>query len=581
MSLSSVEKVIYLGESYQFDLSLTTLGDAQTDGLTATWSIADPEIATVDANGLVKAVEVGSTILTAKLSNGQYATAQVTVEKPQSMLFTNGEDVYLKPNSLSDTVRISLNLYDLNESAGLKAYSLDENVALVDTITPINSEDPYVLIRPKDEGDTKVYIENGDLKTYCTVHVGPVVTIGWDVNMQTYANSMSVYAQDEPFELVVYSQVLPDDEKNYWQREDLYEWTVEQNSPDNPAAEISDFDQSEKGKLKWTVTPKALGTTKFYVKSRGQEVSLILKVVDKEKVVVNSISILNNDTIVAFSDGTENISKTVTSKSNSLLAFIAKTNPQNAAATWPVEWSSSNPDVAYYDADVQAVRTLKDGTADITVKSGSEESGNVKSATCHVIVETQIESIAIKSDSRQKIMIGDSEQLSVSVTPSGVQPTVTWKSSDESIATVDANGIVKGLSIGKVKITAEAGGIVSSPREIEVVEPISDYDYNGAYYLYDFAGGQLSIQAQRDGDDNSSDLRATISVGSLNNGVYTVGDNMNEVTFTYKDITARITSGTISVTGDKTKEFEINLEVKLDGKTVRLSGKLESGNYAG
>lgn len=575
VTLSSSDKTINLGESYQFSLSLSAVGGAKTEGLTCSWIIKDPTIASVDQNGLVKALEVGTTILSAKLSNGDIATSQITVEKPKSILFTAGEDVYMQPQSLPDTIWLSLNTALLNKDLGLKVVSQDNDIVEVDTITPMDAENSYMVLKSKNEGETKVYISNGDLKTYCTVHVGPVVKLGWDLNKETYSNSMRVFSEDEPFEIVIYSEVLPDNEKNYWKDKTLYEWRVEQSNAENPASEFSDIDISTKGQVKFTVTPKVLGTTKFYLKSKGQEVSLVLKVVDKSKVAVKSISILNGEDVIAFSDGEggdEDISKTVESPSNSLLAFIAKTNPQNAAATWPVEWSSSDSLVAVYDASVQGVRTLKDGETFITVTSRD------KSATCKVVVKTTVTSIDINTDSRQVIMVGDEEQLSVRCMPEGAVPSITWKSSDENVAVVDENGLVRGLKEGKVNITAESGSVVSSPREITVVAPLDDYDYTDAAYIYTYSAKHLELQAERESDDEKSVLSASFNVESLENAVYNVGQEISDVTFTFKDVIAKVTSGTITVSGDKVKEFEMNLEIVIGNKTIRLMGKLESEN---
>lgn len=574
MTLNGSDKTINLGESYKFNLSLSSIGGAQLDGLTCTWSIKDPTIASVDENGLVKALEVGTTVLRADLSNGDVATSQITVEKPKSILFTAGEDIYMQPNSLPDTVWLSLNASMLNKDLDLKVESQDDNIIEVDTITPIDAEKNYMIVKSKNEGDARIYISNGDLKTYCTVHVGPVVKLGWDSNKETSANSMRVFSDDDPFEIIIYSEVLPDNEKNYWQDKSLYEWRVEQSKPETPAAEFSDIDISTKGQVKFTVTPQNLGTTKFYLTSKGQEVSLVLKVVDKNKVEVKSISILNGEEVIAFSDGEggdEEISKTVEAPSNSLLAFIAKTNPQNSAATWPVKWESSNPDVAVYDASLQGVKTLKDGETNITVTSRD------KSATCKVIVKTIVTAIDINTDSRQVIMVGDKEQLSVRCTPEGANPVITWKSSDETVAIVDENGVVKGLKEGKVQITAESGTVVSSPREITVVAPLDDYDYTDAAYIYTFAAKQLQLQAQK-GDDPMSTLNAKLNVDVLNNGVYNVGQEMSEVTFEFNNVKTNVTSGTITVSGDKIKEFEMNLEISLEGKTIKLTGKLVSEN---
>ena len=66
------------------------------------------------------------------------------------------------------------------------------------------------------------------------------------------------------------------------------------------------------------------------------------------------------------------------------------------------------------------------------------------------------------------MVAGQNRKLSVAWTPWNCKPTdVTWSSDDETVATVDANGIVTALTAGKATITATA----------RVYDPYADYDY--------------------------------------------------------------------------------------------------------
>lgn len=49
-------------------------------------------------------------------------------------------------------------------------------------------------------------------------------------------------------------------------------------------------------------------------------------------------------------------------------------------------------------------------------------------------------------------------------------PTLTWSSSDPSVATVDDRGIVSGIGTGKTDIVATWDGISSEPLQITVTE---------------------------------------------------------------------------------------------------------------
>lgn len=51
--------------------------------------------------------------------------------------------------------------------------------------------------------------------------------------------------------------------------------------------------------------------------------------------------------------------------------------------------------------------------------------------------------------------VGDELQLSATIAPDTVlNKNVTWESSDETLATVDKNGLVKAIKNGTVEITA-------------------------------------------------------------------------------------------------------------------------------
>lgn len=52
------------------------------------------------------------------------------------------------------------------------------------------------------------------------------------------------------------------------------------------------------------------------------------------------------------------------------------------------------------------------------------------------------------------VEVGATSQLAVATTPAGADPHVTWASADETIATVDAKGVVKGVKEGATKVVA-------------------------------------------------------------------------------------------------------------------------------
>lgn len=133
--------------------------------------------------------------------------------------------------------------------------------------------------------------------------------------------------------------------------------------------------------------------------------------------------------------------------------LTATVQPANAA-NQAVTWSSSDNNIVSVDATGKITANAK-GSATITVTT--EEGG--KTATCTVTVTepaAPIEVTAIALKASTTIAIGDTETLTVTYTPADANTgkALTWKSDNTAVATVDDNGVVKGIAAGTAKITA-------------------------------------------------------------------------------------------------------------------------------
>ena len=148
---------------------------------------------------------------------------------------------------------------------------------------------------------------------------------------------------------------------------------------------------------------------------------------------------LNKDELTLTAGATETLTATVT--------------PSDTTDT--VAWSSNKPEVATVDSTGK-VTAVAPGEATITAKAGEQ------SASCAVTVnEATPTPVPVASIELNKtaltLEVGKNETLTATVKPDNAEDkTVTWTSSDETVATVE-NGKVTAVKAGTATITAKAG----------------------------------------------------------------------------------------------------------------------------
>ena len=123
------------------------------------------------------------------------------------------------------------------------------------------------------------------------------------------------------------------------------------------------------------------------------------------------------------------------------------------ADSYSLTFVSSDESIATVDEQgvVEAV-ALSDKK--VTVTATLEYLGKTYTDSCEVLVIIQPESVKMHSKA-QTLQIGETTQLSASVEPEKASiKTIIWYSPDESVATVDENGVVTAVGEGKVQIIA-------------------------------------------------------------------------------------------------------------------------------
>jgi len=184
------------------------------------------------------------------------------------------------------------------------------------------------------------------------------------------------------------------------------------------------------------VVAKGVGTATVTAKSSNGKTASCIANVKADNVPVQSLSL------------NVNVINTTVGDEIHLNATIKPDNATNKIVTW----ESSNSNVATVLDGV--VKTKGVGTATITATSI-----NGKKDTCTVTVKSndvEVQSVTLNSNNI-KTKVGEEVSLMATISPSNAtNKTITWSSSDTSVATVNSSGKVTGKNEGTATITAKS-----------------------------------------------------------------------------------------------------------------------------
>ena len=231
----------------------------------------------------------------------------------------------------------------------------------------------------------------------------------------------------------------------------------------------------------------------------------------------------------------------------------------------PISWESSNEAVATVVDGV--VELVGEGEATITVSTnGYSDTCQVK---CNVRKTTSVE-FAVDE---MNVEVWDTFELKATVLPENTQETPTYKSSDETIATVE-NGIVTTLKEGEVIITCESGEfsdeikLVVGEASLSFSNSTGDMDFlspseenKGTYYVNGF---RLFSNKPASGRAQVKDIEFNLSkAGTISFTYYESGNKkIREAQLT--DSLGNVIKTVSGATGDKGGSVELKLEVFLN-----------------
>lgn len=394
--------------------------DTLTDK-SVTWESSDNEIVSVDNNGKIVAKSGGKAVITAVSVNGNLKDSCVV-------------DVVVPVTGIQqkdDHVVINIGEERQLEAAFEPDNATNQMVTWSSSDSEIVSVDESGLIRANNEGTAKIIAtsDDGGFITECEVTV--VIPVE------------AVHLDEKEMQLTVgetarmRATVLPESATN----KDI-SWTTSDES-------VVSVDEDG------NVNALSAGTAVITAVS-----------VDGDKsdscIVTVPVSV----------SGVEMESDSVTVDINSETILKATVYPENAANK-NITWISSDENVASIDNN--GVLTAKEvGIAEITVTT---EDGSF-TATCQVIVVIPVNEIVLDKENTV-LARGQSEKITATVLPEEASDKmITWSSSDENVATVDAEGNITAISVGTAVITAASVNGKTAQCTVEVKHP-----YYGIHYI--------------------------------------------------------------------------------------------------
>ena len=362
-----------------------------------TWNSSDAAIATVDDNGVVTGIKVGTATITVTTVDGNFtATCAVTILQPVTGVHLDKTAVTL---NTTDTYTLVATVDPIDASNKSVTWnSSDAAIATVDdngVVTGIKAGTATITVTTVD----------GDFAATCAVTVlqQPVTGISLDKTSVTLNTT-------ETYTLV--ATVDPVDASNK---------SVTWSSSDAAIATVDD---------KGVLTGIKAGTA-----------TITVTTVDGDFTATCAVTVLQPVTGVSL-DKTS-----VTLNTTDTYTLIVNVDPIDASNK-SVTWSSSDAAIATVD-EKGVVTGIKAGTATITVTTVDGDF----TATCAVTVLQPVTGVRLDK-TEVTLNIAESTVLQATVLPADASnQTVEWSSSNDDIATIDNGGKITAVAIGNAIIT--------------------------------------------------------------------------------------------------------------------------------
>ncbi|MBQ8088019.1 MAG: Ig-like domain-containing protein [Clostridia bacterium] len=199
------------------------------------------------------------------------------------------------------------------------------------------------------------------------------------------------------------------------------------------------------------VTAKAEGSSKITIKTSKKSITVTIKVVDPTL-----------PTSIRFATATQNVNVGTTLDLKSIMTLAP-----NTALASKITWSTSKAKVATVKDGV--VTPVAEGSAKITAKSGKVKA----TITIKVVDPNKPAAVTLDKTGTMTLKVGDTLNLTATLSPVTATRQLTWKTSSAKVATVtvdaNQNAVVRAVKKGSATITVTTHNSKKATLKIKVV----------------------------------------------------------------------------------------------------------------
>ena len=581
-TIVEMEPEVILASSISLDKTSAELTEGNTMQLTATvlpsnatnkavtWSTSNSTVATVNSNGLVTALTPGSAIITASTTDGTNLSATCAITVKQQVILATSISLDKTSVQLTEGERTQLIATVLPSNTTNKTLVWSTNNSEVVTVGRYDGK-----LFAKTPGTATITVKTMDgsnLSAFCEVSVaeltgvtfrmdnieacsGDTVSIPIQLDNDKMVNGFQIdFYYPEGFEIINCSatdRFLPEATvlfSNYM--EDNFCRSVAVSTSTNL---VLDAGNGPIVNIDMKIPDDASGDYEISLKN------IVINVVDNENIIYDyrpsdvsaNLKVLESilATSIILDQTTAHLAKGGT------LQLTATVLPDNATNK-TVNWYSSNTNVATVNSD-GLVTALAEGTA--TIIATTTDGTNLY-ASCTVSVYVQATSITLSS-SFLTLNVNETTQLTATITPSNAtNQALTWTSSNPSIATVNANGVVTTLSPGTTTITATTtdGSNLSASCYVVVVQLASSITLNET---------NLSLNVNQ-----TAQLNATVYPSNTGNKTVTwKSSNAAVATVSNNGLVTALADGTAIITATTTDGTNLSASCQVTVSSVPVT----------